>query len=91
LADKSGYVVHGDRQEVAEKDLRVTIARLLPCEPPGKTADEIHDDWPEDEAPRRKRIVDELSRGLEAGDWHREGEGKKGKPYTYWIKPPPLF
>jgi len=91
LADKSGYVAHGDRQEVAEKDLRATIARLLPNEAPGKTVDQIHDDWPEEEAPRRSRIVDELTRRFDAGEWHREGEGKRGSPFTYWADPPPLF
>jgi hypothetical protein len=90
LADKSGYVAHGDKQEVAQIDMRVVIFRLLPNEPPGKTIEGIMDDWPGDEAPRKSRVLDELRRGMDGGDWHREGEGKRGSPFTYWADPPSL-
>jgi hypothetical protein len=89
LPDKSGYVAHGDRQEVAEKDLRAIIFGLLPNEPPGKTTGQILKDWPTDQPPWKKRLLDELKRGTDVRDWLRDGDGNKGSPFTYWVRAGP--
>jgi hypothetical protein len=84
-ADGSRYVVHGDRGDVAGKDLRRVITGLLPNEPPGWTAEKVRVELPEKAAPGKQKLLDALRDGSEAGDWRREGEGRKGSPFTYWV------
>jgi hypothetical protein len=87
--DASGYTAQGDRAEVGRQELRALLREVLPAEPPGKTIDEIREKWPDSRAaPRKQKLIGELARGLESGDWHREGKGVKCDPYRYWARNP---
>jgi hypothetical protein len=90
-ADGTGYIAHGDKQQVAGKELRAAILGVLPTDP-GKAldTDDILEGLPESAAVRRQTLLSELRRGAEANppDWRREGKGAKGSPYTYWVDPP---
>jgi hypothetical protein len=82
------YVAHGDRQQVTSRELRTILVRLLPNEPPGMTAEQVREQWPDQPAPGNQKFLDELRRGTDAGEWFRMGEGRRGSPFTYWIRPP---
>ena len=84
LEDGSGYQVHGDRQEVQASALKRALFALLPDEPPGFSDEDIRVRW-DGPPPGNQRLLAELRRGTEAGDWRREGSGKKGSPFTYWV------
>jgi hypothetical protein len=81
-----GYLAYGDREEESAKDLIETIADMLPGEPPGMHAEDIEKkkNWPGQKSPRHQRLLDALRMGTDAGRWRREGDGKKGSPFTYW-------
>jgi hypothetical protein len=87
--DGLDYAAHGDRDKAGHAEFVGTIRRLLPRKSPGWTFEEIMEGWDGERTPRRKKLLDELKRGAEAEppDWAREGGGKKGSPYTYWIDP----
>jgi AAA domain len=84
LEDRSGYVAHGSRYEATASKIREALLRILPVEPPGLTDQDVRANW-DGPAPRNQALLDELRRGVNAGDWRREGEGKKGSPFTYWV------
>jgi hypothetical protein len=86
-ADGSGYTAKGSREEVAASGLKDAILNVLPHEKPGLTADEIRKALPEAVRARYKELLKELHRQVGA-EWRREGEGKKGSPYTFWATDP---
>jgi hypothetical protein len=86
LGDGSGYHAQGDRQQVADRELRDQIMQVLPTSGPGLTEEAIREGWPSAPPPGKQRLLSELRRGTDAGDWHREGEGKRGSPYTFWVR-----
>jgi hypothetical protein len=88
LTEEGTYVGHGTRHQVNVKDLTNTIALLLPNEPPGDTIEVIVDKWPEDSKPGRQKLLESLRAGADRGDWRREGEGRRGSPFTFWIDAP---
>jgi hypothetical protein len=88
LATEGQYVSHGTRREKVARDLTTDIARLLPCQPPGLTDEEVMKALPDDGRPGKQKLLDSLRVGSERGDWHREGKGRRNSPFTYWIAPP---
>src|SRR5262249_17663087 len=86
--DGSGYVAHGGREEVVQGELLRAIVGPLPNDPPGLTSDEIHANWPTEPPPHNQKLLAELRRGCQAGDWKREGTGRKGSPFKYWVEAP---
>ncbi len=87
LAPDGHYVAQGERSDVSRRDIVSTLFGVLPGRPPGLTAKEVEDDWPERTAPRHKSLLDALNHGAETGVWARDGEGVRGDPYRFW-KPP---
>jgi hypothetical protein len=83
--DGKTYTAHGDRKQVASKELRALIREVLPGAPPGLSWEEIMEEI-EGTKPGRQRLLDELRQGAEEDlpAWHREGEGRKGSAYTFW-------
>jgi hypothetical protein len=84
--DGLSYTVAGERQDVARRDLRDGIYKVLPFAAPGLQAKEVHDAWKKTPRPGEMAIRAELARGADEDPpaWNREGEGKRGSPYTYW-------
>jgi hypothetical protein len=85
LADGGGYTAKGNRDEVTKLEIQRIITSLLPVELPGITDDEIRENWP-GPAPQNQKLLAELRAGV-GHCWERQGQGKKGSPYTYWIRP----
>jgi hypothetical protein len=85
-ADGSGYSARGEKHEVAGRELTAAILQVLPDKAPGIDTEDILEALPEHASPRRKTLLAELRRGAESDppDWHREGKGVKGDPFTYW-------
>jgi len=81
---EEGYRTCGARAEVRRLELMAEIAGLLPHEPPGWTTVQILEAWPEPTRPKNERFHAALSKGVEEGRWSRQGEGRRGNPYTYW-------
>jgi hypothetical protein len=86
---EEGYKAEGTRREATARELNREIVYLLPNLPPGKTRDELLADWSDEVKPRKQTLLDALDIGANGGEWRREGEGKKGSPYRYWVPPPP--
>lgn len=79
-----GYRVVGDKATVSVSDRREAIVTTLPTEPPGLTAEELHEAWPTQPRPGLRTIKGDLN-----AEWHEErlgrgGGGKKGDPYRFW-------
>lgn len=89
LTEAGQYVSHGSKFQAVFKDLSAAIGSMLPCSPPGLTQEEILERWPGDgERPQRQRVLDTLREGVDRGDWHREGAGRRGNPFSYWVDAP---
>jgi hypothetical protein len=86
-ADGLSYTAQGERQDVAHRDLREGIRQVLPRKSPGIQVKEIHEAWEVPPRPREMALRAELARGAEEKPpaWNREGEGRRGSPYTYWL------
>jgi hypothetical protein len=81
---KDGYAVEGgDRAEVRAKDINAALEKVMPAGPPGKTVDEMTEDWPGEAGPNRNDLFAVLKEGLRTGRWGRTGEGKRGDPHRY--------
>ncbi len=78
------YVSVGDRRSAAAKDIEDAIVKVLPTERPGMTSKEVGDNWPSDSGVRRQAIIAVLQDGAAAGKWTRDGDGKRGRPFTFW-------
>ncbi len=87
-AEGTAYDAFGNRTEVGRRELAAMIRAVIPSEPPGWTADQIREEWPAEPKPHNQRLRDELAHGSGKGEWRREGEGKKGSPFTYWVPSP---
>jgi hypothetical protein len=86
VEDGTGYRAHGDKKQVAREEIRNGISRVLPLEPPGITSDAIREAWPSDPPPHNQKLLAELRWGVDEGFWGRQGKGKKGSPFTFWLK-----
>jgi AAA domain len=82
--DGSGYTAEGDRKAVAARELRVALLDVLPSEPPGDTATNIHSALPDGNRPARGEVMRALQAGADDGSWRREGFGKPRDPWRFW-------
>lgn len=83
--DGSGYTAEGDRKAVAARELANGIQDILPEDPPGMTAGEIHEAMPEGGRPRVGNVRNALREGATTGRWARTGNGKPPKdPWRFW-------
>jgi hypothetical protein len=81
-----GYVTCGGDREVLEgRDISAVIDGILPTSGPGLTADQILDLWPDEARPNRNRFFAALGQGVDSGRYARQGHGKKGSPYSFWV------
>jgi hypothetical protein len=85
--DRKSYAALGTTEEAERQSRAGVLAGLVPQGQPGKTADEILADWPDDEPrPGIKTLRIDLATGADARRWNKAGEGKKGKPYRFWRR-----
>jgi hypothetical protein len=84
-ATTNEYCGLGDRKGMRREEIKRTVATVLPTERPGLTLDEIKEAWPDDETPTKAAMLEALAEGAERGDWTRDGTGKKGSPYRYFV------
>jgi hypothetical protein len=91
---ENGYAAEGDRAEVRAGDVNTALAEVMPAEPPGRSVDEMLQEWPREAKPNRNELFAALRRGCEEERWSRTGGGKKGDPYRYHrngISTAPLY
>ena len=81
--DGLSYRAEGDRKAVAGRELHADLLFLLPTEPPGLTADELHDGLPEANRAKRATLVSALMGGV-GTEWQSSGTGKKGSPRRFY-------
>lgn len=86
---EGGYVSRGDREEVGLSDLTRAIRAVIPRTPPGLTASQMLDGWPEEVGPKpgERTLSNALHGGAKAGHWVQAGLGKKGSPFLYFMPP----
>lgn len=91
---ESGYISHGDKQEVKRLDISEVIARVLPPDAPGWTWQavkealdrELGDHGP---GPTSTKLLEILNEGACESRWYRAGEGVRNDPFRFWAKPIP--
>jgi hypothetical protein len=88
LTEDGQYVSHGSKGETVRVGLTVAIARLLPNEPPGMGTENILQSLPDELRPTKGKLIEVLQGGVGRNEWRREGAGKKGSPFTFWIPAP---
>ena len=86
--DGLGYKAHGDRNMLMMSDLKATLLTILPKGSPGHTMRQIAELWPGETSPKRQRMVQLLKDGVDHHEWYREGTGKKGDPFSYFLAAP---
>jgi hypothetical protein len=80
----NGYFAEGeDRGDVTAKDIITSLQEILTVDGPGKTFEQIVEDWPGKAGPNQGQLRQELKRGTKEDRWVRDGTGKKGDPYKY--------
>lgn len=79
--DFLSYRAQGDRTDVVRKQVGTILAEVLPNEAPGITFDDIAENWPGETMPTKKSVLAALA----GTQYRREGNGKRGSPYTYWL------
>jgi hypothetical protein len=84
-AASGAYIGKGDRQHTTISGIKETVALILPHDRPGFDFDSIKAAWPIDQFPRKSAVLDALTEGFGSGAWMRDGTGKKGNPYKYWV------
>jgi hypothetical protein len=84
--DGKSYLVHGDREAIRKAGRCKAIGAVLPAQPPGLTAEEIQNAWPDGmPRPALRTLQEALKDGTAAGGpWRRKGQGKRGDPYRFW-------
>ena len=85
-ADGSGYSAHGDRKAVAAAELNRALFEVLPKEPPGMSAEDVHESLAPKERPNRGTVSKALNTGAVENMWKRSGTGKKGNPCRFWMQ-----
>jgi hypothetical protein len=83
--DGSGYRCLGSPADADRRSRLEIIRDLLPSESPGKTAQELRDDWPSDPKPSARTVAQDLIQRAEAENWSKERAGKSGDPYRFWC------
>ena len=78
-----GYIRVGSSGEAKQSDRFEVIAEVL--DPEWRTREDIRDQWPVGTVPKpgTSTLRTDLNAGFESGKWERQGEGRKGDPFTY--------
>ena len=84
-ATTNEYCGLGDRKGMRREEIKRTLATVLPRERPGMTEKEITEAWPDDQKPTKAAMLEALAEGTDRGNWTRDGTGKKGSPYRYFV------
>jgi hypothetical protein len=84
-AETNEYRSRGDRKAMKREEIKRTLFTILPTDRPGFTLEEIKEAWPEEDFSRKAIVLETLAEGAERGDWTRDGTGKKGHPYRYFV------
>lgn len=88
-AQAKEYRECGDRHQDKLRTVEGIIRAILPRQRPGMTYDDICDEdhWP-DRVPTKATLLKALQQGWEAEPnlWIRDGNGKKGSPFSYWVQ-----
>lgn len=81
------YVALGDKVAASRYELVTVIQEVLPNSPPGLLIDDILDKWPSNGIPKpgKSRLRTVLNDGFTQGKWQREGKGRKGSPYRFYL------
>lgn len=87
-ADGTDFTAEGDRKAIAAREMAEAIPAYLKPEPPGRTADEIHEAMPKDGRPKRGDLMVALRAGAKDGCWRMGGFGKPNSPYRFWRGEP---
>jgi hypothetical protein len=82
------YRAIGDRQRIRMDEVTTTLQSILPRERPGFDFKAIKEAWPEEEFPRKNMILSALEAGEKLGLWVKDGSGRKGQPFTFWVQAP---
>jgi RecA-family ATPase len=82
--DGSGYTAHGDRKTAERAKLYERLLAILPDNEPGLTVEETAKEFGSDK-PQKIDLLAALRHGFEGGSFRRSGEGKRGKPYRFWL------
>jgi len=85
--DGKGYQARGNKGDEAVRQIIETLAEVLPGSAPGATYAQVVADWPGDTTPRKERLFDALDKLVSIGKAYREGEGRRGSPWTWWMPP----
>jgi hypothetical protein len=80
------YVALGDRRENRMADIQDAIRGILPRSRPGLDYDGIKAAWAAETMPRKADILEALTVGFEKALWIRDGTGKRGSKYSYWVQ-----
>lgn len=89
--DGREYSVVGTTADARMADRRVIEDQLIPPCAPGVTADEIHRRWPREAKvprPSQKSIRRDLDVGHREGSLRRDGGGRRGDPFRYYLAAP---
>lgn len=81
-----GYRVCGTRADASQADRMAVIANLLKDAGTGVTAEQVWNNWPEDDPiprPGKRTVYRDLKYGAKEERWNQSGEGKKKDPYLY--------
>jgi hypothetical protein len=83
--DGTGYTCLGSKEAADVKAIQEMVCGIIPGQPPGMTANEILDNWPEGRKPNRTRFYRAVKLGINTL-WYRTGAGKCHDPYCYLNK-----
>lgn len=71
------------------QDRGFILRAVLPVAPPGMTADQVNDAWPGGKTDRAS-LLKAIDQGVKEGWVGRQGNGKRGSPFTHWRKGEPV-
>lgn len=81
----AGYKAVGTKYDVKMGERKDMLVEMLPWTPPGKSVDELIEEWPnEDVTPSKRTLERDLHKIFSAGELERVGKGQKSNPYRYW-------
>ena len=78
-----GYTCVGTAGDAKQSDRFEVIAEILDSD--WRTREDIRARWPVGTIPKpgKSTLRTDLNAGFESGKWERQGEGRKGDPFTY--------
>ena len=85
-ADGTDYLAHGDFVEEEYSRNWDRLRTVLAAAPNKLTREEVRTAWPDlDEVPAEISVWRWLERAVAEGKVCRDGKGRKGRPYRYWL------